>query len=74
MKILTLIFWAIVLAASFQLIPSPFSIWLCTLGGLILVAHVVEYIVLFKKIKAKGDSSLKAFWMTMVFGVFYFNA
>lgn len=74
MKIITLLFWVAVIAAVLNIIPLPYATWLTITGVVIFLAHVVEYFIFSKKIKAKGDSPIKSFVMTMVFGIFYFMA
>lgn len=74
MKLVTLLFWAAVIAAVLNLILPPYATWLMIVGGVVFLAHVVEYVVFSKKIKDKGDSPINAFIMTMIFGIFYFKA
>lgn len=74
MIIVILIFWLTVILALFQLMPTSYCFYLIIAASVILLAHVIEYFVFSDKVKAKGDSSFKSFVMTMLFGLFYFNA
>jgi len=41
------------------------------LGVLLAVAHIAEFFIFRKDIKAKGDGTLKSFVMTFLFGAAY---
>ncbi|MFT6408953.1 MAG: hypothetical protein ACJAQ6_002375 [Arenicella sp.] len=73
MKNIILVFWLLCLIAFFGLIPEPAALWLKVVALLLLLAHAIEFIVFRKIIKRKGDSGLKSFFMTMLYGLFYFK-
>jgi len=73
MKILASIFWLLCLLAVINIIPEPLALWLRIIGALLLLAHVIEFILFRKTINSKGDSPFKSFYMTMLYGVFYFK-
>ena len=66
-KIFTLILWAS-LAINYSV---NFSVWVNYFAILLLAVHLLEYIFLFKKIKQSGDSLIKGFVQTLIFGVLY---
>jgi len=73
LRVIMLVVWAAILGAFLGLLPSAYAKWLTLLGAILLVAHLVEYFVFSKRISNKGDSTLKGFVMTIVFGVIYIN-
>lgn len=73
LRLVMLIVWAAVIGSFLGLVPSPFAKWLTLLGSVLLLAHLAEYFIFSKKIADKRHSSMKGFFMTMVFGVIYIN-
>lgn len=73
MRIITLIFWSVCIAAAAGFVPAPAAFFLKIIALMLLLAHAIEFFVFRKIIEAKGDSGLKSFLMTMVYGVFYFK-
>ncbi len=63
--------WGLIIANQFLAFPATLSLSLNVLGGLLIVAHLVEFFVFRDKIRSKADHPLKAFIMTMVFGLAY---
>jgi len=72
-KIILLAVWALVIANFFVAFPPAWVLPLKILGGLLAVAHVIEYFVFKDKVTAQGDSPIKSFLMTFVFGIAYFG-
>ena len=66
-KIFTLILWAF-LAINYSV---NFSVWVNFFAILLLAIHLLEFIFFFKKIKQSGDSLIKGFVQTLIFGVLY---
>lgn len=73
MKVLSIVFWLVSVVAFVGLIPEPAAFWLKVVAAILLAVHVVEFIVFQKIIKLKNDSGLKSFFMTLLYGVFYFK-
>ena len=73
MRNLILVFWLLSVVAVFGVIPEPVAFWLKAVAVILLLAHVIEFILFQKAIKRKGDSGVKSFAMTMLYGVFYFK-
>ncbi len=73
MKKITLLFWLLFIAALTGFVPDSASLWIKIVGVMLLLAHAIEFILFEKTIKAKGDSGIKSFLMTMVYGIFYFK-
>ena len=71
LKLGVLATWAVVIWNLFMPLPGVWQTVSHWVGLLMLVAHVVEYFVLAKKVQAKGDGALKSFLMTLVFGLTY---
>ena len=72
-KAIVAILWLIIIANLVVPFAGEYSVYLKWLGVVLLVAHLIEYFVFSAKIKALGDSTAKAFLMTMIFGVAYIN-
>lgn len=68
-KSIPIALWAIIIAS--YLLVFPYHQWLRLFGVVLFVAHLAEYFIYSDTINKKGDSSLKSFVMTMVFGVIY---
>ncbi|MGK0373706.1 MAG: hypothetical protein ACJA2E_000173 [Arenicella sp.] len=73
MKIAILIFWLVCAIAAAGLITDPAALWLKIIAVMLLIAHAIEFCLFQNEIKRKGVSGLKAFLMTMLFGLFYFR-
>jgi len=76
-KKMILIFWVLCVIAGLGLIPDPIGLALKTVAVMLLLVHAIEFIVFEKTIKNKaissGDSAVKSFLMTMLYGVFYYK-
>ena len=72
-KIIIVAIWALVIANLFIAFPPAWVMPLKIIGGLLAIAHVIEFFVFRDKVKAQGDSPLRSFLMTFVFGVAYFG-
>lgn len=72
-KVIILAVWALVIANLFISLPATLALALKILGVLLLVAHIVEFFIFKEKVEAQGDSPLKSFLMTLVFGIAYFG-
>jgi len=73
MKKISLLFWLLCILAVVGFIPDPTALWLKIIGVMLLLAHAMEFILFEKAIRAKGDNGLKSFFMTMLYGIFYFK-
>lgn len=73
LKTVTLLFWLLFAVSLIGLLPAGITYWVKIIGIFLLVAHTLEFVIFNKVIKAKGDSAVKAFFMTLVFGVVYFK-
>jgi len=73
MRNLILVFWLLSVVAVFGLIPEPVAVWLKIVAAFLVLAHLIEFFLFQKAIKIKGDSGVKSFAMTMLYGVFYFK-
>jgi len=71
MKIVLTAFWLTILASFLNLIPAPWGHWLKVIGAVLIVAHIIEFLVFHKAIKAKGHSVAKSVVMTLFFGILY---
>ncbi len=60
-KIILIAIWALIIASLVISFPAPFGELLPKLGMLLIVAHIIEFIVFNKKIKAKNDGALNHF-------------
>ena len=69
-KILTLILW-IFLGTNYLV---NFSVWANYFGLMLLVIHLMEYLIFFKKIRLSGDTIIKSFIQTLIFGVLYIGS
>ncbi len=76
-KKMILVFWVLCVVAALGFIPNPAGLVLKTIAVMLLLIHAIEFIVFEKTIKTKaisvGDSTLKSFLMTMLYGLFYFK-
>ncbi|MFT5482367.1 MAG: hypothetical protein ACI9GW_001017 [Halieaceae bacterium] len=72
-KIITIILWLAIIANLVVVFPQGVATTLNILGLALLAAHLGEYILFKKKIDAKPESGPVAFFMTMVFGLFYWK-
>jgi len=68
-KIIVLALWAAVAASFF--IEFPYSDILTQFGIALALIHVVEFFIYQAQIKSKGDSAVKSFFMTIVYGIVY---
>lgn len=71
LKIAVLALWAPIVANFFFTFPEGVATSLKFLGVAFLAAHIAEYFLFSKEIKAKGDSTAKSMLMTLVFGIVY---
>ena len=65
--------WVLIVINLFFPFPGVLSPILYWTGVVLAVAHIIEYIVFYKKITAKPESPLLAFVMTFLYGVFYWK-
>ena len=76
-KKIIIVFWVLCVVAALGFIPNPTGLVLKTVAVMLLLIHAIEFIVFEKTIKTKaisvGDSTLKSFLMTMLYGLFYFK-
>ena len=71
LKIILSLVWVLVVANLFIALPQPLVWPLQALGVFLVVAHIAEFFIFNKVIKAKGDGALKSFVMTFLFGAVY---
>jgi uncharacterized protein YhhL (DUF1145 family) len=73
-KILLSIVWLLIFAGLLDLLPEKYAHPLQFLGGLLTVAHLIEYVIFYKKIAARPESPIIAFVMNIFFGLFYWKS
>lgn len=71
LKILLAVVWGLVIANVLIALPQPMVWPLHAVGSFLVVAHIAEYFIFNRVIKAKGDGTLKSFLMTFFFGTVY---
>ena len=69
-KIFTIILW-VFLAINYSI---SLSIWVNYFAILLLAIHLIEYLFFFKKIRLSGDSVIRGFMQTLIFGVLYIGS
>lgn len=69
-KIFTIILW-VFLAINYSI---NLSIWVNYFAILLLAIHLIEYLFFFKKIRLSGDSVIRGFMQTLIFGVLYISS
>ena len=70
-KGILIIVWAVIIANLFIALPDSMVFPLKALGVILVIAHIAEFFIFRKDIKAKGDGALKSFVMTFLFGAAY---
>lgn len=71
LKPILLVTWALIILNLLVALPEPLVWPLHALGTFLVVAHVVEFIIFYKAISAKGDGFAKSFVQTFLFGMVY---
>lgn len=69
-KLLTLLFWAVVLSNLIQPFATPFALLLNAAGVLVLLAHALELWLFDKRVAVCAKPHLQRVWV-MVFGIFH---
>lgn len=69
-KLLTLLFWGVVLLNLIQPFATPFALLLNAAGALVLVAHALELWLFDKRVAVCANPYLERVWV-MVFGIFH---
>ena len=73
-QIVTMSFWVAVLSTFAIAWPAPLDSIVPGLGALVLAAHVLEVLVLQKKIRSLSNNLMKDNIMVLIFGVFHMAA
>ena len=73
MKKITLGLWVLIVINLFGVFPTLMAVILDFTGTILLVAHLLEYIFVNKRIQAKASSTFEGFYMTMLFGFLYWK-
>ena len=69
----TTVLWILIVINLFGVFPTLMAVTLDFIGTILLVVHLLEYIVVNKKIKAKESSAFEGFYMTMLYGFLYWK-
>ena len=71
LKPILLIVWALVVLNLLVSLPTAIVWPLHAIGVFLVVAHIAEFLIFYKRIKAKGDGFVKSFINTLLFGMVY---
>ena len=72
-KVLILLVWGLVIANELITLPGPWPTLLRATGAVMVVAHLGEYAIFYRRIRNRPESASVQFIMTALFGVFYWK-
>lgn len=72
-KLLLLGFWLVFIVNIFMPFAAPAGQWIMWIGGAMLAVHLIEFVVMRKKLLNHGHSGLMNFVWVMLCGILYWK-
>ncbi len=72
-KFLLLGFWLVVIVNIFMPFAAAAGQWIMWIGGAMLLVHLIEFVVMRKKLQNRGHSGVMNFVWIMLCGILYWK-